>query len=489
MRSRLLALPLLVLIFDIASGQTPGAQPRRPRWASAPEEAESATRAFPPPLRNELGRLRDAALADDYAYQRLEYLTDSIGPRPQGSPQAEAAARYVADELGKLGLDVHLEPVPVHRFERGTDAAELVEYPGQVAGTTQKIYVTALRGNSPTPGSGITADVIVADNFDQLKQLGRQRVAGKIVLFNEVYDHQKALAGQSGSAYGEAVRYRAVGALAAAELGAAGSLVRSAGDGAYRLPHTGSGLDSPIPAGAVSAEDAGLIARLAARGRVRIHLTLTTRLGPEAQGSNVIADLKGSEHPEQIVIVSGHLDSWDLGTGAIDDGAGVVSAMEAAELVHKLDLHPRRTLRVIAWMNEEMGATGGEKYAKDHAGEAQNHIAAIESDLGAEHPLGFRLKAGAGALKQLSPVQDALAQIGANLLQIVPQSPETDIESLADAGVPVLGIWQNGLTYFIYHHTPADTLDKVDPRQLRENAAAMAVMGYALADMAEPLER
>jgi Zn-dependent M28 family amino/carboxypeptidase len=277
--------------------------------------------------------------------------------------------------------------------------------------------------------------------------------------------------------------------VAAAQLGAVGSLVRSAGDGAYRLPHTGSGVDSPIPAAAVTAEDAGLIARLGARGRVRIHLTLTTKLGPEAQGYNVVADLKGSEHPEQVVIVSGHLDSWDLGTGAIDDGAGVVAAMEAAELVHKLDLHPRRTLRVIAWMNEEMGATGGERYAKDHAAEAQNHIAAIESDLGAEHPLGFHLKAGQGALKQLSPVQDALSPIGANLLQMVSQSPETDIDSLAEAGVPALGIWQNGLTYFIYHHTPADTLDKIDPHELRENAASMAVMGYALADMAEPLER
>ncbi|MBO0911952.1 MAG: M20/M25/M40 family metallo-hydrolase [Acidobacteria bacterium] len=489
MRYSLLALPLLTFFFDTGYGQTPNAQAPGPRWASAPREAESATRAFPPELRNQLARLRDAALRDDYAYQQLEYLTDSIGPRPQGSPQADAAAHYVADELRKLGLDVNLEPVPVHRFERGTDAAELVEYPGQVERTKQKIYVTALRGNSPTPESGITADAIVVNNFDELKQLGRERVAGKIVVFNEIYDHEKALAGESGAAYSEAVRYRAVGALAAAQLGAAGSLVRSAGDGAYRLPHTGSGVDSPIPAGAIAAEDAGLIARLAARGRVRIHLTLTTKLGPEAQGYNVVADVKGSEHPEQVVIVSGHLDSWDLGTGAIDDGAGVAVAMEAAELVHKLDLHPRRTLRVIAWMNEEMGATGGERYAKDHAREAQNHIAAIESDLGAEHPLGFRLKAGAGALNQLSPVQDALGQIGANLLQIVPHSPETDIEPLAQAGVPALGIWQNGLTYFIYHHTPADTLDKVDPRQLRENAASMAVMGYALADMAEPLER
>jgi Zn-dependent M28 family amino/carboxypeptidase len=207
------------------------------------------------------------------------------------------------------------------------------------------------------------------------------------------------------------------------------------------------------------------------------------------QGYNVIADLKGSEHPEQVVIVSGHLDSWDLATGAIDDGAGVVSAMETAELVRKLNLHPRRTLRVIAWMDEEMGAAGADTYTKNRISEAANHIAAIESDLGAEHPLGFHAKITENASKQLSPVLDVLSSFGSNLLQIVPKSPETDIEPLAEKGVPAFGIWQNGLTYFTYHHTPADTLDKVVPEELRENAACMAVMGFALADMQEPLER
>ncbi|HJT69370.1 MAG TPA: M20/M25/M40 family metallo-hydrolase [Terriglobales bacterium] len=491
MQNRLGIAVLLFLVGPFSFSQN-SQQPARPSWASVPQESDWATRAFPPQLRKELVQIRDAALADNYAYQELEYLTDSIGPRPQGSLQADAAAHYVADELRKVGLDVHLEAVPVHRFERGTDAAEIVEYPGQVPGTKQKIYVTGLRGSSPTTESGITAEVIVVNNFDELKQLDKEKVAGKIVLFNEIFDHQKAAAGQAGGengAYAEAVRYRSAGAVAAAGLGAVGSLVRSAGDGAYRLTHTGSGLDSPIPSGAVTAEDAGLIARLAARGKVRIHLTLTTRLGPEVQGYNVVADLKGSEHPEQVVIVSGHLDSWDLGTGAIDDGAGVVAAMETAELLHRLNLHPKRTVRVIAWMNEEMGATGAETYAKDHAPEAANHIAAIESDLGAEHPLGFHVKLSEAAVKQLSPVQDVLSMFGANLLQVVPQSPETDIEPLAKLGVPVLGIWQNGLTYFTYHHTAADTLDKVVPEELRQNAACMTVMGYALADMSEPLEK
>jgi len=328
---------LLLSLTDLSYAQ------KQPAWSALPAEAESATRAFPPQLRSDLAKLRDAALLDEYAYKQLSHLTDSIGPRPQGSPQADAAAHYVADELRKLGLDVRLEPVPVRRFIRGMDSAELVEYPGQVEGTKQKLLVTALLGNSPTSENGITADVVVVNNFDELKALSRDQVAGKIVLFNELYDHRKAVSGQTGAAYGEAVRYRASGAIVASGLGAAAALVRSAGDGAFRLTHTGWSGDAPISAGAVTAEDAGLIARLAAQGKVRLHLTLTTHQGPEAQGYNVVADLKGSEHPEQVVIVSGHLDSWDLGTGAIDDGAAVVVAMEPAELLHGCTVKPRRT--------------------------------------------------------------------------------------------------------------------------------------------------
>ena len=460
-----------------------------PAWAKLPQEAESATRAFSPQLRGELARIREAAMQDDYAYKELEYLTDSIGPRTQGSPQTDAAVHYVADELRKLGLDVHLEPVPVRQFLRGNDSAELVEYPGQVAGATQKIVLTALYGNSPTPQGGITGEIVVVHNFDQLKALGRDRVADKIVLFAERFDSGQALAGHAGEAYEDAVRYRSVGAVAAANLGAIASLVRSAGDGAYRLPHAGWSTDAHIPAAAVTAEDADLIARLAARGPVKIHLSLPTRVGPEVQSYNVIADLKGSEHPEQVVIVSGHVDSWDLGTGAIDDGAGVAAAMEAAELLHRLNLRPKRTIRVIAWMNEEAGATGRDTYARDHAGDMGAQFAAIESDLGAEHPLGFSAKISAAAAQELSPVQDALRPIGANLIQVVPESPATDIEPLADKGVSAFAIWQDGLKYFTYHHTPADTLDKVVPEELRENAACMAVLGYALASMDGPMAK
>jgi carboxypeptidase Q len=484
MRHTCASLFLVSLLASVCS-----AQQAQPAWAKLTQEAESAKRSFSPQLRSELAQIRDAALHDDYAYKELEHITDTIGPRTQGSAQADAAVHYVADELRKFGLEVHLEPVPVRQFLRGEDTAELVQYPGQVAGATQKIVLTALYGNAPTAEGGLTGEVVVVHSFDELKALEREKVAGKIVLFEVRFDSRQALTGHSGDAYGDTVQYRGVGAQAAANAGAIASLVRSAGDGAYRLPHTGYSTDAHIPAAAVTAEDADLIARLAENGPVKIHLSLPTHVGPEAQSYNVIADLKGSEHPEQVVIVSGHIDSWDLGTGAIDDGAGLVQAMETAELIHRLNLHPKRTIRVIAWMNEEAGVTGRDAYAREHAGDMGNHFAAIESDEGAEHPLGFRAKISAAAQQELSPVQDALRPIGANLIQVVSESPATDIEPLGDKGVPAFAVWQNALKYFTYHHTPADTLDKIVPEELRENAACMAVMGYALADMEGPLAK
>jgi carboxypeptidase Q len=440
-------------------------------------------------LSNELVAIRDAALADDYAYRQTAHLTDNIGPRPSGSPQAEAAVEYVAGELRHLGLEVRLEDVHVRRWTRGIETAELTEYPGQAPGTTQKIVLTALGGNSPTPADGITAEVVVARNFAELKALGREKVVGKIVAFNFPFDQRKAANGLAGEAYGEAVEYRAAGPKAAAELGAIACVVRSVSAADYRLPHTGFSAPAGIPAAAVTSEDADLIARLSAQGKVKMHLTLTSQNGPEVLSHNVIADLKGSEHPEQIVIVSGHLDSWDLGTGAIDDAAGVAIAMETAQAVQQLHLHPRRTIRVIAWMDEENGGRGHDAYAQAHASEISNHVAAIESDLGASHPLGFLARVNPQALSRLKPVQEVLQSFGANLIQTVEFSPGSDIAPLAKAGVPTLGIMQDGRTYFNYHHSAADTLDKIVPQELRENAAAMAVMGYALANSPEPLPR
>lgn len=444
---------------------------------------------FTAQLTADLVALRDAALEDDYAFKQLAHLTENIGPRISGSPQAEQAARYVAEQLRKLGLEVRLEEVKVPHWVRGAETAELVEYPGQTPHTVQKIVVTALGGSTPTPPDGITAEVVVVHSFDQLTALGRDKVAGRIVLFDVPFDRAKAAGGFALDAYGEAVVYRSSGAKAAAGLGAVASLVRSVGGASYRLPHTGYSAPAGIPAGAVTEEDTELIAHLNAEGTVRMHLVLTPQSLPDATGFNVVADIRGSEHPEQVVVVSGHLDSWDLGTGAIDDAAGVVVAMETGELVQKLHLHPKRTLRVIAWMDEENGGRGRDAYTAAHTSEFANHIAAIESDFGAAHPLGFNAKMNQQAIEFLRPVQEILQSFGADLIKLTSFPPGADISGMSKEGIPTLGLMQDGRTYFNYHHTAADTLDKVDPRELRENAAAMAVMGYALASTDKPLPR
>jgi len=438
---------------------------------------------LPPQLTSSLVAVRETALKDDYAYRQVAYLSDNIGPRPAGSAQAQAAVDYVAAEMRKLGLDVHLEEITVRSWQRGTDLAELVAWRGQTPGTTQKIVVTALGGNAPTSDAGVTGDIVVVNNFAELRSLDPKSVQGRIVLFNFPVDKQKAENGLSGDAYAEAVAYRVAGAKAAEAMGAIAALVRSVGTADYRIPHTGYSLPATIPAGAIAAEDAMLIARLAVQGTVRLHLTLTSHAGPEVKSYNVVADLKGSEHPEQIVVVSGHLDSWDLGTGALDDGAGVATAMEAAEILESLHLRPKRTLRVIAWMDEERDGRGHDAYASQHRDDFAHYAAALESDSGAGHPLGFNVTMSTAALNQLRPVVEVLQPIGANLLQMVTNSPEADIAPMSQAGVPVLGLMQDTRAYFGYHHTASDTLDKIDPQQLKECAAAMAVMSYALAEM------
>lgn len=438
----------------------------------------------------QLEAIKTAALSDNYAYQQLAFLTENIGQRSSGSAGAKAAVEYVAAQMRELGLEVHLEEVKVPHWVRGVETAELIDYPSHAPGTQQKIVLAALGGSTSTGAAGITADLIVVNSFDQLKALGRDKVAGKIVLFNAKFDKQKAAAGLAYAAYRDVVGYRGAGPKAAAELGAAAALVRSIGNADYRLPHAGDSDRAGIPAGSVAVEDADLIAYLDGQGPVRMHLTLTPQKVPDETSYNVIGDLKGSEHPEQIVIVSGHLDSWDLGTGALDDGAGVVVAMETAQLLQQLHLHPKRTLRVIAWMDEENDGSGSEQYTKDNSTDFPNYIAAIESDVGAAHPLGFAITMSKAAADTLTPMQTVLSSIGATIFQETSHPPgTTDIGLMSDAGVPALGLMQDGRTYFNYHHTAADTLDKVVPSELRENAAAMAVMAYALADMENPLPR
>jgi carboxypeptidase Q len=475
MRKTIIVSLCLTVLTVITPAQQTGAQAKAP--------------ALSPELTRQLNAIRDTALADDYAYRQVAHLTENIGPRPVGSPQANAAVEYVAGQLRDLGLEVRLEEVRAPRWVRGLETAELVDYPGHVPGVVQKIVVTALGGNHPTANEGITAEVLVVRSSAELESLGGRSVAGKIVLFNVPFDKKKAAAGFANEAYDEAVVYRGQGAVRAKALGAVAALVRSVGGADFRIPHTGGSRAAGIPAGAVSAEDADLIAHLSSQGRVRIHLTLTGESKEDVTTYNVIGDLKGSEHAEQIVIVSGHLDSWDLGTGAIDDAAGVAVAMQAAHILKQLNLHPRRTLRVIAWMDEENFGRGHEAYARAHSAEMDNHMAAIESDLGAGHPMGVDAKIAMAARERVKPVLQILEPIGANILHPEEGSPGADIEPLVAAGVPGFGILQDSRTYFNYHHTPADTLGKIVPRELQENAVVMAVLGYALAEMPEPLPR
>ena len=440
----------------------------------------------------DLKRLQQAALNSDYAYRQVAHLANNIGPRLSGSAQAAKAVEYVAGELRAIGCEVQLEKVMVPHWVRGEETAALVQFPGMAENTTQKIVLCALGASVATPPEGITAEVVAVKDFDELKSLPREKVAGKIVLFNYPFDKQMAAEGRGGEAYGEAVVYRSDGPGAAARQGAVACLIRSVGGADYRIPHTGQTKyadDAPkIPAGAVTAEDADLIADLARQGTVKMKLVLTPQTLADVESANVIGDIKGSEHSEQVVIASGHLDSWDLGTGAIDDGAGVAVSMEAANLIQQLHLRPKRTIRVIAWMNEENGLAGSKQYAKDHEKEWPSHFAAMETDGGAGHPIGLNIKGKFEIKKLLGPVLAVLQKSGAAGVNFA-EHIGADIEPIEKAGVPAFSPIQDSRFYFNYHHTAADTLDKIDPKELAENSAVVAVTAYALANVEQPLPR
>ena len=469
------------------------AQSGSPQEQSAATPTPTATPVvFSTQTLADLKRLQQAALSSDYAYRQVAHLADNIGPRLTGSAQAAKAVEYVAGELKAVGCEVQLEKVMVPHWVRGEETAALMQWPGMAENTTQKIVLCALGGSVATPTDGITSEVIAVKTFDELKAMPREKVAGKIVLFNYPFDKRIAAEGRAGEAYGEAVVYRSDGPSAAAQQGAVACLIRSVGGADYRIPHTGQTKyadDAPkIPAGAVTAEDADLIVDLVKQGPVKMKLVLTPQTLPDVESANVIGDIKGSEHPEQVVIVSGHLDSWDLGTGAIDDGAGVAVSMEAANLIQKLHLKPKRTIRVIAWMNEENGSAGSKQYAKDHEKDWANHFATMETDNGAGHPIGLNVKAKPEVKAMLKPVAAILQESGAGMLALA-EHAGADIEPMEKADVPAFAPIQDSRFYFNYHHTPADTLDKIVPKELAENSAVVAVWAYAMANSEQPLPR
>jgi hypothetical protein len=450
--------------------------------------AENAPSSWNSQDMSDLRRIQSAALVSGYGYGQLEYLTDSIGPRLTGSAQHQAAVDYVAGEMRQLGLEVTLEKVTVPHWVRGTELGELVSYPGQQNGFHQKIVLTALGHSVATPAEGLTAEVVVVNNLEELHALGHDKVAGKIVLFNSPFDTRVRDSGYSFEAYGDAVKYRAVAPVEAVKLGAVAAIVRSVGSADYRLPHTGLTIYDPrlpkIPAAAVTAEDADLLERLAKRGPVGMKLVLQTQALAPVAGYNVIADLKGSENPSAYVIVSGHLDSWDLGTGAIDDGAGVAIAMQAMQTIQELKLRPKRTIRFIAWVDEEGGISGALAYAKEFG--SLNHYAAIESDTGAGHPVGYFTDSSVQVLDTLKPLAPILESQGVVVTRTTDEAG-ADISPLSISGVPGFAPLMDSRKYFDYHHTAADTLDKVDPKELRENGALVGVLAYALANSSAQL--
>lgn len=439
---------------------------------------------------NNLELVQRVSLETPYAYETTRYLTNNIGPRLSGSPQAARAVEFVAEEMRKLGLRVTLQEVMVPHWVRGRETAELIEFPGMALGSTQKLSVTALGGSTATPESGIIAEIVVVNDFDELKVLGKKGVAGKIVFFNNKFNRQMAAAGRGLEAYGLGGVYRSRGVIEATKLGALASVIRSVGSSENRLAHTGSvgfeeGVDN-VPSAAVSFEDGELIEYLAGQGKLRMRLVLTPKSLPEVKSYNVIADLVGTERPDEIVVVGAHLDSWDLGTGALDDAVGVAMAMQVPKVLKILEIRPKRTIRVVAFMNEENGFRGARTYAAN--ADIEKHFAALESDLGASHPVGYLFAGKEEVIPMLAQLTKILESQGAGYVVRKP-NVSSDISLLTRLGVPSFAPYYDTRTYFRYHHNAADTFDKVNRRELAENASIMAVLAYGLANLEQPLPR
>lgn len=427
-------------------------------------------------------RLVADILAGNESWTKLEALCDGIGHRLSGSEGLERAVAWAIETMKADGQEnVRAEKVMVPKWVRGRESAVMVEP------RIHELSMLGLGGSIGTPPNGVTAEVVVVKDKEHLDRVG-DGAKGKIVLFNYAmppYDKEK------GSRYGETVQYRGNGAAWAAEKGAVAALVRSVTAKSLRTPHTGmmrykDGVPK-IPTAAVTIEDAELMARLTARG-VKVVVTLKMEARDEglAESANPVGEIVGREKPEEIVLISGHLDSWDVGQGAQDDGGGCVMALEALRMIRKSGLRPRRTIRVVLWTNEENGMAGVRQYIKDHADELKHHVAVIESDSGTFKPVGFGLDhpdqdvMERAAARVRSEILPALRPIGE--LSVRTGGSSSDIGHFKPKGVLGVGLNVEGSTYFDTHHTPADTVDKVDPRILSECTAAMAALAWRIAD-------
>ena len=435
-----------------------------------------ASAAWLNPYREAATSLIQAATSDDFAWQRVAELTDTYGHRLSGSANLEQAIAWAVETMASDGLEhVRAEPVMAPRWVRGAEHAEFVSAPQQA------LTILGLGGSVGTPPDGVEGDVVVVNSFAELRARAAA-VAGKIVLFNAPF-----------TTYQDSVSYRTDGAHVASQYGAVAALVRSVGPTGLRTPHTGSlqyEPDAPpIPAAAVAAEDADRIARLQARGiPVRVRLTMDARAEADVASANVVGEIRGRERPDEVVLLGGHLDSWDVGTGASDDAVGCIVTWEAARLMISLGIRPRRTVRIVLWTNEENGLRGATEYAARYGAHAADHVLAIESDSGVFDPATIGFSGGAAARSLVRDIGTLLTPLG--LGQIGGGGGGADIAPIAQAGlVPMLAYLGNPGRYFSIHHTAADTVDRIAPEEVSKAAAALAVIAYVAAEMPDRLPR
>jgi carboxypeptidase Q len=445
--------------------------------ALSPAAAYAQAGGIPVTYRAAADSLIRAATGDSAAYGRVGRLVDGFGHRHAGSRSLEAAIDWILAEMRKDGLqNVRGEPVKVTHWVRGEESAVLVRP------RRDTLSMLGLGGSVGTPKAGITAPVLVVSSFEELERR-KADARGKIVLFDAPF-----------TTYPETRHYRSDGPTAAARAGAVACLIRSVASFSISSPHTGrTSYDSAgprIPAAALSVEDAMMLHRIQDRGE---QIVLTLRMGARqlapAPSRNVVAELVGREKPDEVVVLGGHIDSWDVGQGAMDDAGGSVAAWEAVRLMHQLGLRPRRTVRVVLWTNEENGIEGGKAYRDRHAAELDRHVMAMESDGGTFQPNGFAFAGSDSATAIVRQTASLLEAIRATAIERVKESPEADIMPLVEAGVPGIGLQVDGSRYFWYHHSEGDTLDKLDPAEVARCVAAMAVMAYVVADLPERLPR
>lgn len=426
--------------------------------------------------RTAANRLIDAALADTLGYQRLSTMTDTFGHRLSGSKSLESAIDWLLAQMKQDGLaNVRGEPVMVPHWVRGSESAMLVS-PRQVP-----LHMLGLGMSVGTPPQGITAPVLVVSSFDELQRRAAE-AKGKIVLF----DHPFPTDVPPMAGYDQAVAYRGGAPAAAAKVGAVAALIRSIESFSIQSPHTGSTRYDPavpkIPAAALSIEDAELLHRMQDRGdKIVVTLKMEAQTLPDAPSRNVVAELRGSEKPDEVVVLGGHIDSWDVGEGAMDDGGCSVAAWEAVRLMQQLGLKPKRTVRVVLWTNEENGGRGGRGYRDAHAGELDRHNAALECDNGVFRPDGVRFQGSPAGLAFIAPVAGLLERIGAG--KAFTGDPEADVTPIIQKGVPGLALDVDDSKYFWYHHSWGDMMTMIDRDDFRRCIATMAVWAYELADV------